>query len=84
MTEVFTDTGPVLHLNEINKLLVLELFEQIKLPDFFIRCPSFAVLFLLLRRSQHKEKLMFTNNHSRFILIQSKSLHKFSLQFMLL
>jgi hypothetical protein len=32
MTEVFTDTGPVLHLNEINKLLVLELFEQIKLP----------------------------------------------------
>ncbi|MEN8216516.1 MAG: hypothetical protein ABFS56_09090 [Pseudomonadota bacterium] len=33
MTEVFTDTGPVLHLNEINKLLVLELFEQIKLPD---------------------------------------------------
>jgi len=33
MTKVFTDTGPVLRLNEINKLLVLELFEQIKLPD---------------------------------------------------
>jgi len=33
MTEVITDTGPILHLNEINNLLVLELFEQIKLPD---------------------------------------------------
>ncbi|GEM_PF-3537122 len=29
MTEVITDTGYILHLNEINNLLVLELFEQI-------------------------------------------------------
>ena len=33
MTEVITDTGPILHLNEINNLLVLDIFEQIKLPD---------------------------------------------------
>lgn len=33
MTEVISDTGPILHLNEINSLLVLDIFEQIKLPD---------------------------------------------------
>ena len=33
MTEVITDTGPILHLNEINNLLVLDIFEQLKLPE---------------------------------------------------
>ncbi|MEK8015821.1 MAG: hypothetical protein VSS75_003060 [Candidatus Parabeggiatoa sp.] len=29
MTQVITDTGPILHLNEINNLRVLNLFEAI-------------------------------------------------------
>ena len=33
MTEAIIDTGPFLHLSEINYLFGLELFEQLKLPD---------------------------------------------------
>lgn len=33
MTEVIVDTDPILHLNEINNLLVLDIFEQLKLPE---------------------------------------------------
>ncbi|EDN66537.1 hypothetical protein BGP_3323 [Beggiatoa sp. PS] len=33
MTKAIIDTGPVLHLNEINQLLALDVFEQLKLPD---------------------------------------------------
>ena len=36
MTDVIADTGPILHLNEINKLFVLDIFEQLKLPELVI------------------------------------------------
>jgi predicted nucleic acid-binding protein len=36
MTEVIVDTGPLLHLNEINQLFVLNRFEQLHLPELVV------------------------------------------------
>ena len=36
MTEVIADTGSILHLNEINNLFVLNIFEQIQLSDLVV------------------------------------------------
>jgi len=36
MTEVIVDTGPLLHLNEINQLFVLEKFERLHLPELVV------------------------------------------------
>ncbi len=36
MIEVIVDTGPLLHLNEINQLFVLNRFEQLHLPELVV------------------------------------------------